>query len=46
MTHLPQVSTKPIFKTLISLADLHPYRTPFFSAEVTIKLTLRKLTDT
>ena len=42
MTHLPQVSTKPIFKTLLSLGDFH---TPFFSTEVTIKLTSRKLTD-
>ena len=45
MTHLPQVTTKPIFKTLLSLGDFHSDRTPFFSAEVTIKLTSRKLTD-
>ena len=45
MTHLPQVTTKPIFKTLLSLGDFHSDRTPFFSAEVTIKLTSRKLND-
>ena len=45
MTHLPQVSPKPIFKTLLSLGDFHTDQTPFFSTEVTIKLTSRKLTD-
>lgn len=46
MTHLPQVSTKPIFKTLLSLVDFHTDGNSFFfSTEMTIKLTSRKLTD-
>ena len=45
MIHLPQVSTRPIFKPPLSLGDFHTDGTPFFSTEVTIKLTSRKLTD-